>query len=103
MQKEGYVLPSPVVLLTKSKQIAMTTCRDLSQISYKTILDIGGKLKHFLVADTEALLLPCNTFMWTMAQRRTRITMGIVEGGVKKFVVLIIGGNHVQNRQWSKG
>ena len=48
-QKEGYVLPIPIGLLTKSKQInSMTICRDLSQVSYKTILDMGEQIKSFL-------------------------------------------------------
>jgi len=49
MQKEGYALPSPIGILTKSKKINdMTTCRDFSRVSYKTILDMGEQIKAVL-------------------------------------------------------
>lgn len=48
MQKDRYVLPSPVGLLIKSKQInAMAKCRNLSRVSYKAVLDMGEQIKAF--------------------------------------------------------
>ena len=53
MQQEGCVLPRHVGILTKSQQInTMTTCRDLSRVSYKDILDMGEQIKVFTVRGT---------------------------------------------------